>query len=90
MRKHIFISGRVQGVGFRHFTRKNAEALNIDGWVKNLPDGRVEAVFEGTKENVKEIIDRCRKGPSASRVNNLEVQDTEHKKSTLNGFEVCF
>lgn len=88
MRKHIFISGRVQGVGFRHFTRKNAEALNVDGWVKNLADGRVEAVFEGEEEAVQELIKRCKKGPAPSRVEDLEVKDAEHEKSTLNGFQV--
>lgn len=90
MRKHIFISGRVQGVGFRHFTRKNAEALNVNGWVKNLADGRVEAVFEGSKEAVDDLIKRCKKGPAASRVENLEVNDDEHEKSTLNGFQVRY
>ncbi len=88
MRKHIFISGRVQGVGFRHFTRKNAEALNVDGWVKNLADGRVEAVFEGSEEAVQDLIKRCKRGPAPSRVEELEVKDAENEKNTLKGFQV--
>lgn len=79
--------GRVQGVGFRYFTRKNAEALNVNGWVKNLPDGRVEAVFDGSEENVKALIERCKKGPATSYVKNIEVQDY-NKADTYNGFEV--
>lgn len=74
MKKHIFISGRVQGVGFRHFTRKNAERLGITGWVKNLPDGRVEAVFEGDEEVVNELIQRCRRGPATSYVKDIKVE----------------
>lgn len=87
MKKHIFISGRVQGVGFRHFTRVNAEKLNVAGWVKNLPDGRVEAVFEGEEENVRELIDRCKEGPRASYVKHIEEKEVK-EKGTSTGFEV--
>ena len=74
MKKHIFITGRVQGVGFRHFTRKNAEDLGVNGWVKNLSDGRVEAVFQGSEEQFDELIQRCKKGPVASYVQNIEIE----------------
>lgn len=74
MKKHIFISGRVQGVGFRHFIRKNAEALGVNGWVKNLPDGRVEAIFQGGEEQIDDLIKRCKKGPVASFVQNIKVE----------------
>lgn len=74
MKKHIFISGRVQGVGFRHFTKKNAEALGVKGWVKNLPDGRVEAVLQGDEAAVDTLIERCRKGPVASYVKDIMVE----------------
>lgn len=74
LKKHIFISGRVQGVGFRHFTRKNAESLGITGWVKNLPDGRVEAVFQGSEEQIEELIQRCKNGPIASYVQDIEAE----------------
>lgn len=73
MKKHIFISGRVQGVGFRHFTRKNAESLGVTGWVKNLSDGRVEAVFQGDEEQVDKLIQKCKKGPKSSYVKDIEV-----------------
>lgn len=68
----MFISGNVQGVGYRHFTRKNAEDLDIKGWVKNLPDGRVEAVFHGEPEKVRQMLDRCKKGPITSKVKKIE------------------
>ena len=78
-RAHIFIEGRVQGVGFRHFTRKTADSHGVNGWVRNLSDGRVEAVFEGKEEQVKKMIDACRKGPPVSRVNELEVEWKEYE-----------
>lgn len=89
MKKHIYISGRVQGVGFRHFTRVNAEKLDVAGWVKNLPDGRVEAVFDGEEEQVRELINRCKKGPRASFVKDIEEKEIKEKGAS-NGFEVRF
>lgn len=89
MKNHIFISGRVQGVGFRHFIRKNAEALGVTGWVKNLPDGRVEAIFQGNEEQVEELIQRCKKGPVASFVQDIEVRDTEDE-TVYKSFDVKF
>lgn len=74
MTKHIFISGRVQGVGFRHFTKKNAESLGVTGWVKNLSDGRVEAIFQGSGDQIQELIQRCKKGPVSSYVKDIEVE----------------
>ncbi|MFH5833342.1 acylphosphatase [Halalkalibaculum sp. DA384] len=73
-RAHIFIEGRVQGVGFRHFTKTNARQLGVNGWVKNLPDGRVEAVFEGEEPPVKKMVERVKEGPRASSVSNVEVE----------------
>ncbi|MDZ7756413.1 acylphosphatase [Rhodohalobacter sp.] len=87
MKKHIYITGRVQGVGFRHFTRKNADKLGIKGWVKNLPDGRVEAVFQGTESEVKELIERCKDGPVSSYVKDIDVTDVDESKDH-NSFEV--
>lgn len=87
MKKHIYITGRVQGVGFRHFTRKNAEKLGVTGWVKNLPDGRVEAVFQGSENNIMELIDRCKEGPISSYVKNIAVEDEEDSRDH-NSFEV--
>ncbi|MDZ7772157.1 MAG: acylphosphatase [Balneolaceae bacterium] len=74
-RVHVHISGRVQGVGFRHFTRVNAKELDLGGWVMNLPDGRVEAVFQGGEQAVDTIVERCRRGPRSARVSTVEVEE---------------
>ena len=72
-RAHVFISGRVQGVFFRYETRLRAIRYNVNGWVRNLPDGRVEAVFEGEKENVEAMIRFCHRGPPGAVVKKVEV-----------------
>lgn len=59
----VTIRGRVQGVGFRHFIRKKAISEGTCGWVKNLPDGKVEAVFQGERKDLENMIKWCRKGP---------------------------
>jgi acylphosphatase len=64
MRKvHLFISGFVQGVGFRQFVKANARKLGLTGWVRNLADERVEALFQGPEETIKKAIEICKKGP---------------------------
>lgn len=73
VRAHVFISGFVQGVFFRSNTKKMADMLGLKGWVRNLPDGRVEAVFEGEKPAVDEIIKWCHKGPPGAEVEKVEV-----------------
>jgi acylphosphatase len=73
IRATVTISGLVQGVNFRHYTRMQAEALGVSGWVRNLPDGRVEGCFEGEAENVKALIDWCRRGPDWARVDDVAV-----------------
>ena len=88
-RAHIFIDGRVQGVGFRHFVKVRARSLNLGGWVKNLSDGRVEAVFEGERQKVEEIIDLCRQGPPASRVDHVDINRDESRED-FNAFKVAF
>jgi acylphosphatase len=65
--------GRVQGVFFRAETRSRAQSLGLAGWVSNLPDGSVEAVFEGDQELVDSIVRWCRRGPADARVDELEV-----------------
>jgi len=70
---HIFISGFVQGVGFRQFFRHKAKKLGLFGWVKNLPDNRVEAIVQGSKEDIETIILFCKKGPFLSQVDHVEV-----------------
>lgn len=72
-RAHVFVDGRVQGVFFRSETRRCAERQNVTGWIRNLPDGKVEAVFEGEEENVKELLQFCKRGPPAAKVTDVEV-----------------
>lgn len=72
-RLHVFFSGRVQGVFFRAFTQKVALDYGVKGWVRNLPDGRVEAVFEGPHEAVQAVLETCKKGPPLARVDHVEV-----------------
>jgi acylphosphatase len=73
IRFHVIISGKVQGVFFRSKTKRTAIELDITGWVRNLADGRVEAVFEGEKENIERMINWCRKGPELARVTDVVV-----------------
>lgn len=78
-RAHVFVSGRVQGVAFRATTRRKARKRDVNGWVKNLRDGRVEAVFEGGEDDVEEMIDFCHEGSRAAKVKDVEVNWEEHK-----------
>ena len=79
--KKVKIFGRVQGVGFRHYTKQNAGRLNIRGWVKNMPDGTVEALLAGDEENVEEILEKLESGPVPARVDRMKVD--EAKPETL-------
>lgn len=72
-RAHLYISGRVQGVYYRAFTQKIANSLGLKGWVKNLPDRRVEAVLEGEKELIEKAISMCKEGPPYANVTNIDV-----------------
>jgi acylphosphatase len=87
-RAHIFIEGRVQGVFYRSFTQNQALRLGITGWVRNLHDGRVEAVFEGQRELVEQAILSCKGGPPGSRVTDLDV--TWETPSGEKGFEIRY
>src|SRR3954447_6013019 len=70
-RVHVWVSGHVQGVGFRYATCEQAELLGLGGWVRNLGDGRVEAVFEGPAAEVAQAVAWCRHGPSGAQVSDL-------------------
>jgi acylphosphatase len=72
-RAHVFVSGKVQGVFFRQKTKRQAQIYGVNGWVRNLSDGRVEAVFEGEQDAVKALVDYCHRGPSYAIVENVEV-----------------
>jgi acylphosphatase len=73
VRAHVLVSGRVQGVFFRQSTADAARRLGLDGWVRNLADGRVEAEAEGERADVEALVDFCRQGPPAARVEGVEV-----------------
>lgn len=72
-RARVIISGKVQGVYFRGFVRDHARTLGVNGYVRNLFDGRVEAVMEGEREKIESLIALCRQGPPVSRVDQVEV-----------------
>jgi len=85
-RVRVLISGRVQGLGFRYWVKRKAEKLGLNGWVRNLNDGRVEAVFEGDKERIERLVERCKEGPSLSRVDKVGVKREEVEG--LSGFDI--
>ncbi len=89
VRAHVYISGRVQGVFFRAYTRDKAREVGLKGWVKNLIDGRVEAVFEGEEKNVEEMLRWCREGSPHSRVSEVEVHE-EPFNGEFMSFEVRY
>jgi acylphosphatase len=73
-RAHLFIIGRVQGVFFRSQTKNKADINGVKGWIRNLPDGRVEAVFEGEKEAVQKLVEFCKHGPFGARVVKIDIE----------------
>ena len=73
----LFVSGRVQGVGFRYFVSGEARALGLAGFVRNLRDGRVAAEVSGPADRVEMLIAACRRGPPGSRVDRVEIVDSE-------------
>lgn len=73
-RAHVSISGQVQGVFFRQEAKDRARTRGVSGWVRNLPDGRVEAVFEGSRESIESVIDWCRRGPSLAEVDSIDIE----------------
>lgn len=78
-RVHLFISGRVQGVFFRAHTCDEAKKRGLNGWVKNLYDGRVEAVFEGDDGGIQSMISWCRKGPPHAAVTDVSVEGETYR-----------
>jgi len=71
---HVFVSGRVQGVSYRANTREAARDRGVQGWVRNLDDGRVEAVFEGPESDVEEMVEWCHSGSRAADVTDVDVE----------------
>lgn len=86
-RAHVHVSGRVQGVFFRDSTRQKARELGLSGWVRNLPDGRVEALFEGPSNRVRQAVQWCEDGTLEAGVENVDA-DFGEARGDLEGFEV--
>jgi acylphosphatase len=86
VRAHVFVSGRVQGVFYRATTRDTARERGVDGWVRNLADGRVEAVFEGAAEDVEEMVEWCHEGSPQARVEDVDVEYGDPEG--VDGFEI--
>ncbi|MCU0639892.1 MAG: acylphosphatase [Candidatus Krumholzibacteria bacterium] len=86
---HIAVSGMVQGVGFRYFTRNLARSLNLTGFVRNTRDGRVEAEAQGDQAGIGAFINGVRTGPSGAMVSGVEVEDIAAEPGE-EGFEVRF
>jgi acylphosphatase len=89
VRAHVHISGRVQGVFFRYETQALAEEVGVWGWVRNSPDGGVEAVFEGEKEKVEQMLDFCRRGPPGAKVTGIDVK-WEPYRGEFSGFNIRY
>ena len=79
MKKHIIISGKVQGVGFRYWLYKAAMRRKIDGWVKNKISGDVEALLIGNDVDINNLIALCKKGPSSSKVTKVKIQNYQNE-----------
>ena len=88
-RAHVLITGWVQGVFFRQRTKQEAQSRGVKGWIRNLDDGRVEAVFEGEENAVKEMVDFSKQGPRGAKVTNVEVA-LEEFSGEFNDFRVTY
>jgi acylphosphatase len=86
IRRRVVVHGHVQGVFFRDTLRRAALARGVAGWARNTPDGTVEAVFEGSEEDVRRLVELCHEGPRHARVDHVEV--TEDEPEGLTGFAV--
>ena len=85
-RAHVYVSGKVQGVYFRATTREEAREQGVDGWVRNLDDGRVEAVFEGPRAAVEGLVEWCHTGSPSAVVDDVTVEYSDPEGET--GFEI--
>lgn len=88
LRKHWFVSGRVQGVSFRAFTYESATDLKLVGWVRNLTDGRVEIVAQGPAKDLDALLEKVKKGPPGSRVDNVKEADADEKEKLADHFQI--
>ena len=88
-RIHIYLSGIVQGVSFRHYTVVKAKELGLKGLVRNISDGRVEIASEGNSDSIDKMIAWCRKGPIGAYVENLDIQ-WEEFKNEFSSFQITY
>jgi acylphosphatase len=88
-RMHLFVSGRVQGVGFRFFSSRTANSLGLTGFVRNLQDGRVEIVAEGSGEKLERFLERIKEGTISASVESVEVK-REEERGEFGSFEIRF
>ena len=89
MQAHVFVLGFVKGVGYRRFVKWNAKKLGLKGWVRNTEDNRVEALIQGPKEGIEDLIMICKKGPFLSEVKSIVV-DWEKQETIFDSFEIIF
>ncbi|HDZ89530.1 MAG: acylphosphatase [Deltaproteobacteria bacterium] len=89
VRVHLIIEGRVQGVWFRESTRREAVSLRVYGWVKNLPDGTVEALIEGPEDQVKKLVSWCHEGPPSAKVTRVRERP-ETWQGEFSSFDIAF
>ena len=89
IRAHVFVGGRVQGVFYRSEARYEARKHHVKGWIRNLPNERVEAVFEGEEQDVKQLVEFCKHGPPTARVTAIEVA-WEPYTGEFNDFEIRY
>ena len=85
-RAHVYVTGYVQGVFFRHSTAKRARSAGLTGWVKNLADGRVEVLIQGERDAVESFIEWCKQGPAHAIVERIEVE-WEPVSADFSGFQ---
>jgi acylphosphatase len=88
-RVKVIVKGIVQGVNFRYYAQRQAAKFNVSGWVKNLPDGSVAAVFEGDEQDVETMVQWCRRGPPSAHVTELIAQPEEYR-GEFSSFSVKF
>jgi acylphosphatase len=84
---HVLVTGYVQGVFFRHTAARLARSAGLEGWIKNLPDGRVEAVIQGERDSVEDLVRWCGQGPAHASVERIDVE-WEAVSTGISGFQV--
>jgi acylphosphatase len=88
-RSTVIVKGRVQGVSFRHYTARAASRHNVTGWVMNLPDGSVEACFEGEEDDVREMVSWCHSGPDLAQVDEV-IEKKGAYTGEFSGFNIRY